>query len=108
MNSAATSGAKKLTIETMSRPHRLLSDWRISVLVLIALWFVIYMVALSTPALLARIREFEEKLASHLHNEFPEVRGAIESTGELTDAVAAKLKEIIVNFKKTFLAAVKR
>lgn len=52
MNPAATSGAKKLTIETMGRPHRLLSDWRISVLVLIALWFVIYMVGLSTPALL--------------------------------------------------------
>lgn len=52
MNPAATSGAEQLTTETISRPNRLLSDWRISVLVLIALWLVIYMVGLSTPALL--------------------------------------------------------
>jgi 4-amino-4-deoxy-L-arabinose transferase-like glycosyltransferase len=52
MNSAVTSGAQQLTTETISRPNRLLSDWRVSVLVLIGLWFVIYMVGLSTPALL--------------------------------------------------------
>jgi 4-amino-4-deoxy-L-arabinose transferase-like glycosyltransferase len=34
------------------RPSRLLSDWRISVLALIALWAVIYMAGLSRPALL--------------------------------------------------------
>jgi 4-amino-4-deoxy-L-arabinose transferase-like glycosyltransferase len=34
------------------RPNRLLSDWRISVLALIALWAVIYMAGLSHPALL--------------------------------------------------------
>jgi 4-amino-4-deoxy-L-arabinose transferase-like glycosyltransferase len=37
---------------TTIRPHRLLSDWRISVLVLIGLWAVIYMTGLSHPALL--------------------------------------------------------
>jgi len=52
MNSAATSGTDQQTTETISRPNRLLADWRISVLVLIVLWFVIYMVGLSTPALL--------------------------------------------------------
>ena len=52
MNCAVTSGAEQLTTETISRPNRLLSDWRIAVLVLIALWFVIYMVGLSKPALL--------------------------------------------------------
>ena len=52
MNPAATSGAEQLTTETISRPNRLLSDWRISVLILIALWFVIYIIGLSTPALL--------------------------------------------------------
>jgi 4-amino-4-deoxy-L-arabinose transferase-like glycosyltransferase len=52
MNPAATSGAQQLTTETISWPNRLLSDWRTSVLVLIALWLVIYMVGLSTPALL--------------------------------------------------------
>ncbi len=37
---------------TMSRLDRLLADWRISVLVLIGLWAVIYMAGLSRPALL--------------------------------------------------------
>jgi hypothetical protein len=36
----------------MTRPNRLLSDWRISVLVLVGLWAVIYMAGLSRPALL--------------------------------------------------------
>jgi 4-amino-4-deoxy-L-arabinose transferase-like glycosyltransferase len=36
----------------MTRPNRLLSDWRISVLTLIGLWAVIYMAGLSRPALL--------------------------------------------------------
>lgn len=37
---------------TMSRPNRLLADWRICVLVLIGLWALIYMAGLSHPALL--------------------------------------------------------
>jgi 4-amino-4-deoxy-L-arabinose transferase-like glycosyltransferase len=37
---------------TAIRPNRFLSDWRISVLALIALWAVIYMTGLSQPALL--------------------------------------------------------
>ncbi|MFY9841804.1 MAG: glycosyltransferase family 39 protein [Terriglobales bacterium] len=37
---------------TDTRPNRLLSDWRISVLLLIALWAIIYMAGLSHPALL--------------------------------------------------------
>ena len=36
----------------ITRPNRLLSDWRISLLALIALWAVIYMSGLSRPALL--------------------------------------------------------
>jgi 4-amino-4-deoxy-L-arabinose transferase-like glycosyltransferase len=36
----------------MTRPNRLLSDWRICVLVLMGLWAVIYMAGLSRPALL--------------------------------------------------------
>src|SRR6266404_6645385 len=43
---------KSTNYTTMTRPNRLLSDWRISVLVLIALWAVIYMAGLSRPALL--------------------------------------------------------
>ena len=38
--------------QTMNRPNNLLSDWRIAVLILTALWGIIYMVGLSTPALL--------------------------------------------------------
>ena len=36
----------------MERPNRLLADWRICLLALIALWAVIYMAGLSRPALL--------------------------------------------------------
>src|ERR1039458_6923972 len=57
MNSGATRNLEPPRIEsmfppTMNRPNRLLSDWRISVLVLIGLWAVIYMAGLSRPALL--------------------------------------------------------
>jgi 4-amino-4-deoxy-L-arabinose transferase-like glycosyltransferase len=52
MNSAVTSGVDQQATETINRPNRPLSDWRISALVLIGLWYVIYMFALSTPALL--------------------------------------------------------
>ena len=38
--------------ETVTRPSRLLADWRISALVLIALWLMIYVVGLGHPALL--------------------------------------------------------
>ena len=41
-----------MTPPTTTRPNRLLSDWRISVLALIGLWAVIYMAGLSRPALL--------------------------------------------------------
>src|SRR6266404_9323188 len=56
MNYGATPKLDQSTIETttmtMTPPNRLLSDWRISVVVLIALWAVIYMAGLSRPALL--------------------------------------------------------
>jgi 4-amino-4-deoxy-L-arabinose transferase-like glycosyltransferase len=56
-NSRVTPNPELQTIQntprtTTNRPNRLLSDWRISVLVLIGLWAVIYMVGLSWPALL--------------------------------------------------------
>src|ERR1700675_3623903 len=54
MNSGSTPNLEQPTIETatMTRPNRLLSDWRISVLALVALWAVIYMAGLSRAALL--------------------------------------------------------
>lgn len=52
MNSAEASEPEQPRTDSISRPSALLSDWRIAALVLTALWFVIYMVGLSTPALL--------------------------------------------------------
>jgi len=57
MNSGAAPNIEKPIIEsaiprTITRPSQLLSDWRICVLALIALWAVIYMAGLSRPALL--------------------------------------------------------
>jgi 4-amino-4-deoxy-L-arabinose transferase-like glycosyltransferase len=52
MNSAVTSRVEQQTTETVGRPKPWLSDWRVSMLVLIGLWAVIYMVGISTPALL--------------------------------------------------------
>src|SRR6202795_3155803 len=62
MNSAATRDLEQPTIDasptptlvspTTTRPNRLLADWRISALVLVALWAVIYLSGLSHPALL--------------------------------------------------------
>ncbi len=52
MNSGATRNLEPPTVESMTRLNRLLSDWRISVLVLMGLWAVIYMAGLSRPALL--------------------------------------------------------
>jgi len=52
MNSGPARNLDPLTTESTSRPNRLLSDWRVCVLALIALWAVIYMAGLSRPALL--------------------------------------------------------
>src|SRR5258708_11294931 len=54
MKSGSTPNLEQPKIEsaTMTHPNRLLSDWRISVLVLVALWTVIYMAGVSRPALL--------------------------------------------------------
>ena len=52
MNSVVTSEAEQQTTETIRRPNRPLSDWRMAVLLLIGLWCVIYAVGLGTPALL--------------------------------------------------------
>src|SRR5208337_3730753 len=62
MNSGAAPHLEPPTIErvihstaispTTIRPNRFVSDWRISVLVLIGLWAVIYMAGLSRPPLL--------------------------------------------------------
>jgi 4-amino-4-deoxy-L-arabinose transferase-like glycosyltransferase len=52
MNSGSARNLDPPTTESLSRPNQLLSDWRVCVLALIALWAVIYMAGLSRPALL--------------------------------------------------------
>jgi len=57
MNSSGTPALQPPTIQNTnrpatSRPNPLLSDWRISVLALTALWAVIYMTGIARPALL--------------------------------------------------------
>jgi F-type H+-transporting ATPase subunit alpha len=54
---------------------------------------------------LARVHEFEEKLLRQLHDEFPEVREQLARERTMTDALEAKLKEVVGNFKKTFASS---
>jgi 4-amino-4-deoxy-L-arabinose transferase-like glycosyltransferase len=49
---ANTPSTPTLVAPTTTRPNRLLADWRVSALALIALWAIIYMSGLSRPALL--------------------------------------------------------
>src|SRR5258708_18086893 len=52
MNSPEATEPEQRRNQLLNRPTNLLSDWRIAVLILFALWGIIYMVGLSTPALL--------------------------------------------------------
>src|SRR5258708_30047145 len=52
MNSPEATEPEQPRNQSVNRPTNLLSDWRIAVLILFALWGLIYMVGLSTPALL--------------------------------------------------------
>ncbi len=52
MNSAEASEPGQPRSQSVNRPNSPLSDWKISVLILTALWIVIYIIGLSTPALL--------------------------------------------------------
>jgi len=46
-----------------------------------------------------RVTEFEEALLRHVDQEFPEYYEELEASGVISDDLAAKLKEMIVNFK---------
>ncbi len=52
MNPSVAPDLEQPQIETAHSPKRWLSDWRVAVLLLIALWSVVYMAGLSKPALL--------------------------------------------------------
>ena len=52
---------------------------------------------------LEKVKEFEKQLLKHFQDEFPEVREEMESTGEMSDELATKVKEITANFKRQFV-----
>ena len=52
---------------------------------------------------LSMIATFETELLKHYRDEFPEVRKQIETTPKLTDEIDGKLKEIVRNFKESFV-----
>lgn len=52
MDPTLASGTKPPGTETLNRPASVFSDGRVALPILAALWFVVYMVGLSTPALL--------------------------------------------------------
>jgi 4-amino-4-deoxy-L-arabinose transferase-like glycosyltransferase len=66
MNPTSASDIKPSEHAGMSRPSRLFSDWRVSALVLTALWFVVYMVGLSTPALLDDVDSIHAEAAREM------------------------------------------
>jgi F-type H+-transporting ATPase subunit alpha len=51
-----------------------------------------------------RVADFEAGLLRHVQDEFPEVRDEISRTGEMSDTIAEKLKEIIGHFKQRFVS----
>ena len=53
---------------------------------------------------LNRVHAFEQALIKHYHDEFPEVVADLEKNRKLGDDLDAKLKGIVENFKKVFLA----
>jgi F-type H+-transporting ATPase subunit alpha len=51
-----------------------------------------------------RVLEFERSLLQHVHDEFPEIFEELVAKGELTDALAGTLRDVIKNFKAHFVA----
>ena len=52
---------------------------------------------------LNQVRAFELELLAHYRDEFPEVRAQLVKERQLTDALDAKLKGIVANFKRRFV-----
>ncbi|MBP7934038.1 MAG: F0F1 ATP synthase subunit alpha [Phycisphaerae bacterium] len=53
---------------------------------------------------ISRVSEFEAKLLAHVRDEFPEIRNEIIQTGDMSPDLTGKLKTIIGNFKKSYVA----
>ncbi len=53
---------------------------------------------------ISRVSEFDARLLAHVRDEFPEIRNEIIQTGDMSPDLTGKLKTIIGNFKKGFVA----
>jgi F-type H+-transporting ATPase subunit alpha len=56
----------------------------------------------------ADVLPFEAAMLKHLRNEFPEILDEMRKTGDLPDALAAKLLEVLTNFKNAWVAEKKK
>lgn len=52
---------------------------------------------------LSRIADFETRLLTHIRDEHPEVRDELIKTGDLSDSLAERLKELIGAFKRHYV-----
>jgi 4-amino-4-deoxy-L-arabinose transferase-like glycosyltransferase len=66
MNPTLAADIKPSGKEELSRPSSWFSDWRVSALVLTALWFAIYVVGLSTPPLLDDVDSIHAEAAREM------------------------------------------
>jgi len=53
---------------------------------------------------LDQVHLFEEQLLRHYHDEFPEVVEQLKKERKLSDELDARLKELVGNFKRQFVA----
>jgi len=56
----------------------------------------------------ADVLPFEAEMLKHLRNEFPEILDEMRKSGDLPDPLAAKLLEVLTNFKNAWLADKKK
>ena len=54
---------------------------------------------------LDKVADFERALLKHIDDEFPEIAKEITDTGEMSDTLADRLKEVVANFKKNFASS---
>ena len=52
---------------------------------------------------LDKVLDFEKAMLKHFHDEFPEIGEELGRTGELSDELSQKIRDIIENFKKQFV-----
>ncbi|MCH7701705.1 MAG: F0F1 ATP synthase subunit alpha [Planctomycetes bacterium] len=53
----------------------------------------------------SQVRDFEKKMLAHFKDEFPEIGEEIVSKGQMSDELAEKIKTVVTNFRKQYLAS---